>query len=329
VGGPRRDPPAVSSTAFRWRARRSTAPRTAVGRRLARRRLGRREASRVLVVTGRRRRGARRRRRRRPRPVSWPGLRRAPSGASECCSASRRHPRPGSPVLGRCGAEATAPPGSGTWAVLLDDRAPGSSSRRWRWRNWHAVHPCCARCGAPHEIIARGHQRRCPEDASEHYPRTDPAVIMAVVDGADRMLLGRQASWPEKAVLHPGRVRRARASRSRTPCAARSSRRSASAWGRGLPGQPAVAVPVEPDARLPRRGTTTEVAFGDAEIVEARGTTATRWRGDRGGHVACRRARRSPAGSSSTGTASGSATTAPGAAETVVKKEAVRPRGAA
>jgi NAD+ diphosphatase len=35
------------------------------------------------------------------------------------------------------------------------------------------------------------------EDGSEHYPRTDPAVIMAVVDADDRLLLGRQASWPE------------------------------------------------------------------------------------------------------------------------------------
>ena len=34
-------------------------------------------------------------------------------------------------------------------------------------------------------------------DGSEHYPRTDPAVIMLVVDDDDRLLLGRQASWPE------------------------------------------------------------------------------------------------------------------------------------
>jgi NAD+ diphosphatase len=34
-------------------------------------------------------------------------------------------------------------------------------------------------------------------DGSEHYPRTDPAVIMAVVDADDRLLLGRQASWPQ------------------------------------------------------------------------------------------------------------------------------------
>jgi NAD+ diphosphatase len=38
--------------------------------------------------------------------------------------------------------------------------------------------------------------RRCPEDGSEHFPRTDPAMIVLVTDGGDRALLGRQAVWP-------------------------------------------------------------------------------------------------------------------------------------
>jgi len=37
----------------------------------------------------------------------------------------------------------------------------------------------------------------CPRDGSEHYPRTDPAVIMAVTDAADRLLLARSPHWPE------------------------------------------------------------------------------------------------------------------------------------
>ena len=36
----------------------------------------------------------------------------------------------------------------------------------------------------------------CVDDGSEHYPRTDPAVIMAVVDADDRILLGHAAHWP-------------------------------------------------------------------------------------------------------------------------------------
>ena len=39
--------------------------------------------------------------------------------------------------------------------------------------------------------------RRCEREGSEHYPRTDPAVIMSVVDPDDRLLLGRGAHWPE------------------------------------------------------------------------------------------------------------------------------------
>ena len=40
-----------------------------------------------------------------------------------------------------------------------------------------------------------GYSARCPGCGLEHYPRTDPAIIVAVSDGP-RLLLGRQASWP-------------------------------------------------------------------------------------------------------------------------------------
>jgi len=63
--------------------------------------------------------------------------------------------------------------------------------------NWHATHTHCPRCGGPTTPRAAGHVRRCERDGSEHYPRTDPAVIMSVIDAADRLLLGRQSSWPE------------------------------------------------------------------------------------------------------------------------------------
>jgi NAD+ diphosphatase len=62
--------------------------------------------------------------------------------------------------------------------------------------NWHAAHPRCARCGAATAVVRGGSVRRCPEDGSEHFPRTDPAVIVLVTDGADRCVLGRQAVWP-------------------------------------------------------------------------------------------------------------------------------------
>lgn len=63
--------------------------------------------------------------------------------------------------------------------------------------NWHAAHPCCPRCGTVTEVVAAGWARRCPADGSEHHPRTDPAVIVAVTDADDRLLLARNAGWPE------------------------------------------------------------------------------------------------------------------------------------
>ncbi len=82
--------------------------------------------------------------------------------------------------------------------ALLDARDAGLVVHAIALSNWHATHRHCSRCGAPTRIGAAGHLRRCPADGSEHFPRTDPAVIMALVDDADRILLGRQARWPER-----------------------------------------------------------------------------------------------------------------------------------
>lgn len=63
--------------------------------------------------------------------------------------------------------------------------------------NWHETHSHCPRCGAPTNIVSEGWVRECPEDGSHHFPRTDPAIIVAVQDRNGRICLGRQASWPE------------------------------------------------------------------------------------------------------------------------------------
>lgn len=61
---------------------------------------------------------------------------------------------------------------------------------------WHGTHRFCNRCGGPTFSEQGGHVRRCPACGTEHYPRSDPAVIMRVTHG-DHCLLGRQAVWPE------------------------------------------------------------------------------------------------------------------------------------
>ena len=61
--------------------------------------------------------------------------------------------------------------------------------------NWMHTHLRCPVCGEPTVSHAAGWSRRCPLDGTDHFPRTDPAVIMLVIDRQDRALLGRQARW--------------------------------------------------------------------------------------------------------------------------------------
>jgi NAD+ diphosphatase len=60
---------------------------------------------------------------------------------------------------------------------------------------WHAVHTHCPRCGTATEVTQGGWVRHCPADGSSHFPRTDPAVIMAITDADDRLLLARGTQW--------------------------------------------------------------------------------------------------------------------------------------
>jgi NAD+ diphosphatase len=62
----------------------------------------------------------------------------------------------------------------------------------WRARNRH-----CGSCGHAIAFQRGGWEGRCSGCGSVQYPRTDPAIIVAVSDG-ERLLLGRQASWPEQ-----------------------------------------------------------------------------------------------------------------------------------
>ncbi|HET7399608.1 MAG TPA: NAD(+) diphosphatase [Intrasporangium sp.] len=79
----------------------------------------------------------------------------------------------------------------------LGDRDAGICTTAVALANWHAAHPRCPRCGEPTLPTQAGWVRQCPADESEHYPRTDPAVIMSVLDPDDRLLLGRSPHWPE------------------------------------------------------------------------------------------------------------------------------------
>ncbi|MDR1387766.1 MAG: NAD(+) diphosphatase [Propionibacteriaceae bacterium] len=61
--------------------------------------------------------------------------------------------------------------------------------------NWHRLEPYCPRCGGPSSIRQAGAARRCPVCEQDLFPRTDPAVIVAVTDDRDRLLLAHQRLW--------------------------------------------------------------------------------------------------------------------------------------
>ena len=77
--------------------------------------------------------------------------------------------------------------GSADWAMLAYARG---------FAYWHERTRFCAVCGSPTVSALAGHVRRCTNVACgvEHYPRTDPAIIVLVMSG-ERCLLGRQPSW--------------------------------------------------------------------------------------------------------------------------------------
>lgn len=62
---------------------------------------------------------------------------------------------------------------------------------------WRRAHRFCAGCGGRNAVSHGGWRARCAACGREHFPRVDPVVIMLVLDG-DRVLLGRQAAWPER-----------------------------------------------------------------------------------------------------------------------------------
>jgi NAD+ diphosphatase len=82
-------------------------------------------------------------------------------------------------------------------AASLDARDAGLFVEAAAIANWHATHSHCPRCGTPTDVRDGGWVRQCPKDSSQHYPRTDAAIIVSVVDDDDRLLLGSAVAWPE------------------------------------------------------------------------------------------------------------------------------------
>lgn len=86
-----------------------------------------------------------------------------------------------------------------SFALLADHLQGGLAAYARGMLHWQQRHRFCGNCGSPTWLGQAGHRATCsnPDCAIEHFPRTDPAIIVVVVHG-DRALLGRQSVWPQK-----------------------------------------------------------------------------------------------------------------------------------
>ncbi|WP_433718333.1 NAD(+) diphosphatase [Microbacterium laevaniformans] len=126
--------------------------------------------------------------------VSWAFLGRDGAGAAVLLAASgadhdvplSAHPADGWAALRAVGGEMSATDAG----LLVEAVALG---------RWLVEAPFCSHCGARTEERAAGWARHCPVCGREHFPRTDPAVIVAVIspDGSS-LLLGKNALWADR-----------------------------------------------------------------------------------------------------------------------------------
>ncbi len=61
--------------------------------------------------------------------------------------------------------------------------------------DWHRRHGFCPNCGARTILVDAGYRRHCDACGADHFPRTDPVVIMLAIHG-DACLVGRKAIFP-------------------------------------------------------------------------------------------------------------------------------------
>jgi len=77
-----------------------------------------------------------------------------------------------------------------TAGMLLAAGDAGIAAQARAQVDWHARHGFCSVCGQPTEALRGGQQRTCGSCGADHFPRTDPVIIVVVTDG-DRCLLGQ------------------------------------------------------------------------------------------------------------------------------------------
>jgi NAD+ diphosphatase len=79
--------------------------------------------------------------------------------------------------------------------ALLEPRDAGLFTQALALANWHGTAAFSPATGEPTTVAQAGWVRVDPSTGRENYPRTDPAVIVAVLDDDDRILLGSNVEW--------------------------------------------------------------------------------------------------------------------------------------
>ena len=88
-----------------------------------------------------------------------------------------------------------------SWVTLrsagaqLSDLFAGMFTQALALANWHLNSTHCPGCGSQTLVEKAGWVRRCKQEGTELFPRTDPAIIVSILDQHDRILLGSQVSW--------------------------------------------------------------------------------------------------------------------------------------
>ena len=106
----------------------------------------------------------------------------------------------GRPIFARLLTELTGGPGATPRSRALAGQVSASDLALYGTArsllHWHARHGFCAVCGGVTRPVKAGWSRRCDACHAEHFPRTDPVVIM-LAEHRGRILLGRQHVWPQ------------------------------------------------------------------------------------------------------------------------------------
>ncbi|MEM9302384.1 MAG: NAD(+) diphosphatase [Pseudomonadota bacterium] len=81
-------------------------------------------------------------------------------------------------------------------AALLDTDSAGLGAYAQAMDLWQRAHRFCGKCGGRNRPDQAGFRMVCEDCGNQQFPRLDPAIIVSVVHG-DKLLLGRQPSWPK------------------------------------------------------------------------------------------------------------------------------------